>query len=596
MQNRKGSDDFWDLGDFKSRKQINAMEARKIAENAQKIAQDAMSGIDVEKITEQARRSFPTHRTSAVEISDTHAVPNAKKLDESETVITKFVPPHSSAGFTKKHIISEYEPENPLIKSVTIYADREGEQLFVSDNLFIRERRALLDRSVTFKEYVPFYSYAPRYSQLNKQQLAYYLWWRQNARNGIFQKTDESYILLYAYELAATSDGEDKQAALDMLCKLLVSFSATELNMVYKIMIRDIVLDFCLIHALSSPIGNLQGLERQVLFGSVLPEFFTDLSQAREHCAPIISSMSLYDYRRSKCYNETSADAFKHGVDGALASVMNNEEAFSSITSFTRGVYGHISHERHPFNRMVNIVNKNIKIEVVYYALDNIKSAVTDIVRYSENKIRDHLGIRSKINVLTVNPLARQAIDAFFENNMPAQKFIDRRRKDARIAEEEQVHEYDKLYEVPKAEISPEHALEIERASWATTKKLTEAFTDEPLKGEEYTSVQTTPIEEKPIIKEPIQADVAAPEASVPEGDGLYAQLFSALGHLAGFVNLCKGASLIEQRKFASAHSTTVDELADRINETAVELFGDIIIENDGNAYTIIEDYLFLFN
>ena len=52
----------------------------------------------------------------------------------------------------------------------------------------------------------------------------------------------------------------------------------------------------------------------------------------------------------------------------------------------------------------------------------------------------------------------------------------------------------------------------------------------------------------------------------------------------------------MEQRKFASSHNSTVDEIADRINEAAAELFGDIILDNEGEAYTIIEDYLFLFN
>ncbi len=561
MTNDKGNDGFWDLGDFESRKQQPAI---------------------------QTPRAFPAHRTSAVEIQDIRQNTNVKRFDESETVITKFVPPHSSAGFAKKHIIFEYEPQNPLIKSVTVYSEREGEQLFVSDNLFIRERRALLDRETTFKEYVPFYSYAPRYSQLNKSQLNYYIWWRQNARNGVFTKTDESYIMLYAYELAATAESEDIGLSLDRLCDILTRFSATELNIAYKIMIRDIIVDFCLIHALPSPISRLQGLERQILFGSFLPEFFTDLSQARDHCAPIISSMSLYDYKRSKCYNDTTADTFKRGIDGALASVMSDEDAFSSITSFTRGVYGSVTHERHPFNRMVNIVNKNIKIEIVYYALDNIKSAVTDIVRYSENKVREHLGIRSKINVLTINPLARKRIDLFFESNMPAQKFIDHRRKDARAADDE-MHEYDKLYEVPRAEFSPDRALEIERESWETTKKLTEAFSD---KAEDITEQLTHPVKEQPLT----EPKTTPPNDSSPQEDDLYVQLCSALGSLAEFVNLCKGASLFDQRKFAQAHGATVDELADKINEAAVELFGDIILENNGTSYTIIEDYLFLFN
>lgn len=575
MPSEKYNDEFWNLDDFVSK-----------TENTRKADRVSYQNCT---LSAQARRAFSTDRTSAVEINDTHPVHNAQKLDNSETVITKFVPPNSGAAFAKKNIICEYQPQNPLIKSVTIYSERKDEQLFITDNLFIRERRALLDRTATFKEYVPFYSYAPRYSQLNKAQLNYYLWWRQNTRNDIFEKTDESYIMLYAYELCAAGEGEDKQAALDMLCKLLTSFSVTQLNIVYKIMVCDIILDFCLIHSLPSPIGKLDGLEKQVLFGSFLPEFFTDLSEAREHCANVISSMSLYDYRRSKCYNESTADVFKKGIDGALSSVMNNDEAFSSITSFTRGVYGSVAHERHPFNRMTSIVNKNIKIEIVYYSLDCIKSAVTDIVRYSENKVREHLGIRTRINVLTVNPLARKVIDSFFEENMPAQQFVDRRRKGARDAEKES-HEYDRFYEVPKSEISTERALEIERESWATTKKLTEAFATETEDIIPPAPVETT--DKQPIVKTTPKKETLP----VPEDDRLYSQLYATLGQLAEFVNLCKNANALEQRKFASEHSTAVDELADKINETAVELFGDIILESNGSAYTIIEDYLFLFD
>ena len=53
---------------------------------------------------------------------------------------------------------------------------------------------------------------------------------------------------------------------------------------------------------------------------------------------------------------------------------------------------------------------------------------------------------------------------------------------------------------------------------------------------------------------------------------------------------------MLQQRKFASAHGTTIDELADKINETAADIFGDIILEDSGSGYVIIEDYLFLFN
>jgi peptidoglycan hydrolase-like protein with peptidoglycan-binding domain len=64
---------------------------------------------------------------------------------------------------------------------------------------------------------------------MSRAQLSYYLWWRENARNGSFLKADESYIILYAYELATTSDEEDKIASLNMLCSLLTEYTEKDI-------------------------------------------------------------------------------------------------------------------------------------------------------------------------------------------------------------------------------------------------------------------------------------------------------------------------------------------------------------------------------
>ncbi len=596
MANGKNNDDFWDLGDFKSRRQIYADEAKKIADNALKIAKEALDGIDTDEIARQARRAFSAYRTSAVEINDLHSVKRDKsRFDESETVITKFVPPHSSSSSVKKHVLFEYEPQNPLIKSVTVYSEKEGEELFVSDNLFIRERRALLRRAAPEREFVPFYSYSPRYSQLNKAQLGFYLWWRENARNGIFLKTDESYILLYAYELAATGDDEDKEAALASLCSLLTAYSHRELQIVHKMMIRDIICDFCLIHRLPPPVEKVCTVEKQILFGSFLPEFFIDLSQNKQFAASAINtSLSLYDFRRSKCYNDATAPAFKKGIIGALHSVINDDAAFESLISFTRGVYGNVTAEHHPFTRMVNIVNKNIKIEVSYYELGNLKTAITDIVRYSENKVREHLGIKSRIHVLSVNSQAKAAIDAFFEQHMPPMSIPDKRRRENRIQVEEK-NEYDALYDIPKVEISPERALEIERESWDTTKILVEAFEEKDsdkttLHAKKEDNVEAKQAPEMPKVDESI-----GDETPYESENDVYSEIYSKLGKAAEFLKLCFTPDAAEQKKFAQSLGLGVDAVADRINECAVELFGDIFLESDGSSYTIIEDYLFLF-
>lgn len=586
------NEDFWDLGDFKKSKPIQTAKPR----------------------------GFSKSYVSTVTVEDHRSVEQTPPTDSKLTnicddngQITKYIPPHSNAIFAKKHILLEYSPQNPLIKSVILFSDKENDSVFVKDNLFIRERAALLDRAAPEKPYVPFYSYSPRYSQLNKSQLGWYLWWRENTRCGIFIPTDESYVILYAYELAATTQEEGMQAALDMLCSLLTSYSNRELSVIVKLTIRDIICDFCLINKLPPPTEKLCKLEKQILLGSFLPEFFVDFSQSKQSCAVMVnSSMSLYDYRRSKCYNETTAPIFQKGIEGALRAVLDDSDAFDSITSYTRGVYGSISEEHHPFNRMVNIVNRHIKLEVTYYELSGIKTAVTDIVRYSENKVREHLGIKTRIHVLTINPAARAAADRYFEQNLPAQPAIDRRIK-VKKTDAQEVHEYDRFYDVPKSEISPERALEIERESWDITKKLTEAFgyedniqSDISNTYEQSASNGSTHVEADMdlapdnIIDIPtkITTDTSA-AISDTESSGdcqsVFAQLRAALGDIADFVNLCRSSSVTEQKRFALLRSTSVDEIADKINEVAVELFGDIILEDDGSSYKIIEDYLFLF-
>lgn len=563
------------------------------------------------------KKSYKQGSTEAVEISDSRPVPSpisvqasiplsrtAPSLDdgkisrEESSEITRIIPPHRDPKSIVKHVIFEYTPKNPLIKSVKIYSDKPDDKVFIESNLFIRERAALLRREAREQEYVPFYSYSPRYSQLSGSQLRYYLWWRENARRGAYLKADEAYIMLYAYELAATGDGEDKSEALSALCSLISAYPDRELNVILKSTIRDLICDFCLMHGLDFPAKELKGV-RNMLSTAPFPEFFLDLSP--EHRAESIAiagpSLSIYDYKRSKFYDENTAKIFKESIRGALMAVANHEKAFAAMTSFTDGVYGSVTVERHPFGRMVNIVNKNIKFEITYYQISNIKIAVTDAIRCAEKRLREHLGIKNKLHISSVNPWIKEAVDRYFDENYPAIPTVDRRRKEAR---EQEAHEYDKLYDLPKTEISPERALMIEQESWDTTKILTEAFADEV--NEQTVAAQSEltvqkPAEQKPAEQKPFEAEAQIFTTSgepTSEGD-VTSQLKESLGTKADFVRLCKDKTLAEQRAFARSVGISVDELADEINETAVNIFGDIILENDGEAYRIIEDYLFLF-
>jgi hypothetical protein len=563
-------DDFWNLDDY-----IKPSKSAKSANNYASRVKSNNDAVEI-SISQSSEHNPPSNNESSLTYS-------------KDSVITKFIPPKSDAVFAPKHVLLEYSPQNPFIKSVRVLADKPDSSVFVKDNLFMRERRALLDRKITESPFIPFYSYAPRYSQLTNPQLKWYLWWRENARSGNFIKTDQSYIMLYAYELAATEDGEDKQKALESLCLLLTNYSDRDIPPVFKMIIRDMICDFCLINRLTPPMHLLSDAGRQILYGSFLPELFVDLSQGNNDV--IISSLSVYDYRRSKFFNEQTKEVFTQGIHGALRAVMNNADAFEAITSFTKGMYGCITAERHPFVRMTNIVNRHVRIEINYFEMSNMRSAITDIVRYSENKVREHLGIKNKINVMSVSPLAKSVIDKFFADNLPAQTVSDRRRRENKIAQTV-ANEYDKLYDVPKAEISPENAMLIERESWNTTKMLVEAFYDDAETNvDNYT---TQMLKSAPIVTNNLTT-VASPQTTDEISD-TYSQFISKMGNLADFILLCLKKDATSQRKLAHSHNLGTDELADRINEVALDIVGDIILEDDGQAYTVIADYISLFD
>ena len=545
------------------------------------------------------KKQFSPSATSPVEISSDNAasrtttftdIPiNSEKNDDGK--ITRFIPPHKKAVSAKKHTVSEYFPDNPLIKSIKIVSKNENDKIFVETNLFIRERNAILSRKAQPCEHVSFYSFAPRYSQMSRAQLNWYVWWRENARNGIFLETDESYIILFAYELAATGENEDKEKALSLLCSL---FSENGINNsrnpFYKLIIRDIIQDFCILHGFKAPISDLSDNLKLLLTNASIPEFFIDLSadQAKITVQKLFLSLSMYDYRRSKYYSPENAELFNTALNGAISAVFGNEESYNSIISFANGVYGSVTLEHKLFTRMVNIVNKSVSAEITYFQITNIQGAITDAVRYAENKLREHMGLKNKLNVFSVSPSVRSAIDAYFQANYPPMSLPDRRRRSEKQKEEE-FHEYDRFYDVPKTEISPEKALEIEQDSWQTTKILTEAFADDGIK-EPITEIPSYE-SSKQVIAPQFDDTIIAHPQEIRTDAGYYAQISESIGKIADFITLCKNSTLIEQRRFASDNNLSLDELADRINEAAVEIMGDILIEDSGDGYRIIDDY-----
>ncbi len=546
-----GDDLFWDLSGYKAQKPPVQPRAQRSSVSVTEID---LPSADTKKASTYADSSF-----------------------SAEATITRFVSPTQKKPNTDRKLLLEYQPQNPFIKQVQIFTDLDSDSVFAKSNLFLRERAALLDRVGREVPHVPFYSMMPRYSQMTRPQLAYYLWWRENIRRGVFLECDISYVILYAHELIVADEGEDKGEILKMLCRLYTAQYKDKQAAYFGI--GNLIGDFCILHNLSLPDGYLGDKFSEFITYTSLPEFFIDISDRYNPSMHqrLIAGVSVYNYKKSKHYL-TNQSLFDTHMRGAVAAIFSDDKAYASLSAFSDMAYGDVLSSHKPFFKLAGMTTKQAKIKISYYPLSFLQSTITDALRYTENKIREHLGIKSKLNVTTVNPDIRCAIDAYAEEFCPP---ISRERL-ALAAERKAESAYEKLYDVPKSELSLQKALEIEKKSWETTKILVEAFEDDTQPEPE---VHIAPAVSQPIAQVPATA----------ENSTLYEDLCKSLGDNAAFLKLCLDEDFDGQRRYARGVGVSADELAEQINSLAFEITGDILLEDTGDGYIILEDYKNLF-
>lgn len=565
-KNPYNGDSFWDLSSYKKLNNIptskNSSYRRPPARPAEiDLSQEQKSNIEAEN-----NERFSDKRIY------TDARINPSRSDGEKTTREE------------KNPILEYSPKNPLIKSVKIYSDRGESSVFAKNNLFMRERAALLDRTGHETPHVPFYSMMPRYSQMTRPQLAYYLWWRENIRNGIWLECDLSYVLLYAHELISADETEDKSAVLQNLCRLYLA--ENHKGRLSYFGVENLICDYCLVNNLELPAEYVGDKRTDFIAYSSFPEFFVDISDRYNENMHfmIVDATSVYNYRKSKHYigNEK---IFDECILGAVGAIFADDVSYARILSFAGNSYSSVTYSRKPFHRLSGMICRQAKIDIEYYSLSSFRPFITDAVRYIENKVRDHIGIKSKLNITTVNPDLKAVIDKYMDDKFPPLP-KEKIRAYIRRSEEEK---YSALYDIPKTGLSLENAIKIEQNSWDTTKILIEAFEDETDKSTDKQDTEFSVTEDiSPAHNEASDADIASGVGSTLS---LGEKIMSGLGSNSEFFTLCVKRDFDGQKKFAASKALTTHELAEKINEIALEQLGDILVEDSGEGYEILEDY-----
>ena len=492
----------------------------------------------------------------------------------------------------KKTADESYAPANSLITKVEIHR-RKNEQSYYEQ--FASMAVELQDREGEECDPVPFFSYMPQYTQLNEGQLAYYLWWRTSFRRGRALPADFSYLLLYLYEQINLSLYRDPLEGRDNIVRLWLSYGKE--NPRIGSLVREWLCDYSLLHRLPPPRFSPTQY-RALLGGFRLKEFYIPADPSGDFLASaLLLFCNNYDYTKSKYYNEETKEHFERVLGGCVRVALDflREQGSGLLT----GKAGLSTMTRDCFAGAICSYRLKCRLEVSYTSFSGtheLRFIITDVLKYAENALRGALGIRSRLSIYAVSASMRARLDDYLRTALPEKR---RRTGGEKTAKPVEIPAYERRYDLPVTTISPERAAEIEAQSWATTKRLVEAFIPEDgaQKAEQekpYTQPQDkveVPVSELAQNEEKAlngteKSDVLTPCA---EEGGASSSSFAPFGAL---LQAILAGDRAKQREVARARGAMVDALVDEINTVAGDIIGDILILEGGTGYEIVEDYL----
>ena len=486
-----------------------------------------------------------------------------------DTQLTVEINPNAPTAAAGPQPRERYTPTHSLIREVRIYESAaEGGY----HELFLRTARQLHNAEGDEVPFVEFFSYLPQYQQMDSEQLAYYLWWRTCFRRGKAIRTTQSYLLLYLYEQINLTDCIEPREGQANMLRLWLAYRKEHSRI--AILVREWLCDYSFCHHLPPP-ALPQAAYRELLADFRLKEFYVPSDSGSEALpAAVMLFCNNYDYTKSKFYTPENKEAFSRVMTGAVRVALGflRDEGKGLLT----GAGGISTMPRNAFAGAICSQKMRCRIEVDYTSFSHtheLRYIITDVLKYAENALRAALGIRSRLSIYAISVPLRERLDAYLPTVVP--------KKATRSgASAKPMPQYEQRYDLPVKPISLTNAAEIEAESWQTTRRLIEAFSDGENEQIPPTTVSETP-PEAPTVP------ACATEQSAAEGG-----LAQALGNLLDFLLLAVKKDGAGQRAFARAYGEMPDAIADKINTVAGDFIGDILLEDCGGAFAVVEDYL----
>lgn len=346
-------------------------------------------------------------------------------------------------------LLAEYTPTGGLLRSVKI---RSWPSKYSFYEKFLTAAREIYPARGEQCEFVPFFSFMPQYQQMNHAQLRFYLFWRDNLREGRAIPCDYCYLLLFIYEVLNLPDLLPPERGAKQLAFLWAAYR-DKFPRLDKYL-GEWLPDYCLIHAVPCPRETLAPFLTKIFASTTLREFYIgeeghipspdggDDAAGGEgspfastgFVARFLTYASSYDYRSSKYFTEDKADLLAKYIPDAmrcfLTELNQKDSRFGAFLGESRQTA-----VRDSYTGAVCAYQWKRQIEVTYLPIaggsKQLSPVITDAVKYCENCIRAAVGVRQRFRVTHLTEEMKALLDRYFQKNLP-----DHTRNGKRTSEE----------------------------------------------------------------------------------------------------------------------------------------------------------------
>lgn len=472
----------------------------------------------------------------------------------------------------------------------------EGHFIASSDSKLLRDMMEFADKTGSEAKFVPFMEYYPSYDSMNRQQKAWYFYWRTEVRNKNYLDTDLSYIYVHIYELICGCGWQDAQNGLDQLMALWMAYRESFPRLDHSLF--DWTFDFAQQHELKYRVPDVVDLP--LPYQPAIKDLLID-----QHIEDRPLKLSFAMIEALCDYSIVNSRFYKDGHQLLMQEAIPRIVALADAALLKKGnrgileIYGPNRARKQSYYAFQGAIcpNAGKKIDVsvkAYTSSQKLRGYINELVRYSENALRSLYGYRGRLRGVTLDENTANLVDAFLQKEYSPTCDA----QDTSVHETKVELDFNSIDVLRAQSDAVREALNVPEEA-----EITKEVLAEPAREREYLIVEGNQWDESN-YNDTHKPDIASPNGLVPTKEDTYFertalsdQMNGLLGELTTiqkrtlFIILSKADSQSELEQIAEEAMTMPEILIDDINDVATQFLDDILLDSQGDAPSVLEQY-----